>query len=89
MNNNLVLLCGKSATGKSASLQMLKDPEGVMYLNCENNKKLPFRSKFQEFTITDPTDVPDAIDSVQDNKKIHTIVILLMLQSAINKELNN
>jgi len=75
MNNNLVLLCGKSATGKSASLQMLKDPEGVMYLNCENNKKLPFRSKFKEFTITDPTDVPDAIDSVQDNNKVHTIVI--------------
>ena len=75
MNNNLVLLCGKSATGKSASLQMLKNPEGVMYLNCENNKKLPFRSKFKEFTITDPTDVPDAIDSVQDNDKVHTIVI--------------
>ena len=75
MNNNLVLLCGKSATGKSASLQMLKDPEGVMYLNCENNKKLPFRSKFKEFTITDPTDVPDAIDTVQDNDKVHTIVI--------------
>ena len=36
---------------------------------------MPFTSKFQEFTITDPTDVPDAIDSVQDNKKIHTIVI--------------
>ena len=52
MNNNLVLLCGKSATGKSASLQMLKNPEGVMYLNCENNKKLPFKSKFKEFTIT-------------------------------------
>jgi len=75
MNNNLVLLCGKSATGKSASLQMLKDPEGVMYLNCENNKKLPFKSKFKEFTITDPTDVPDAIDSVKGDKKIHTIVI--------------
>ncbi len=75
MNNNLVLLCGKSATGKSASLQMLDKPEGVMYLNCENNKKLPFKSKFQEFTITDPTDVPDAIDSVQDNDKVHTIVI--------------
>ena len=75
MNNNLVLLCGKSATGKSASLQMLKNPEGVMYLNCENNKKLPFNSKFKEFTITDPTDVPDAIDSVKGDKKIHTIVI--------------
>ena len=75
MNNNLVLLCGKSATGKSASLQMLKDPEGVMYLNCENNKKLPFKSKFKEFTITDPTDVPDAIESVKGDKKIHTIVV--------------
>ena len=75
MNNNLVLLCGKSATGKSASLQMLKNPEGVMYLNCENNKKLPFKSKFKEFTITDPTDVPDAIESVKGDKKIHTIVI--------------
>jgi len=75
MNNNLVLLCGKSATGKSASLVDIKNPEGVMYLNCENNKKLPFKSKFQEYTITDPTDVPDAIDSVQDNDKIHTIVI--------------
>jgi len=75
MNNNLVLLCGKSATGKSASLQMLDKPEGVMYLNCENNKKLPFKSKFKEFTITDPTDVPDAISSVEDGKKIHTVII--------------
>jgi hypothetical protein len=54
---------------------MLKNPEGVMYLNCENNKKLPFKSKFKEFTITDPTDVPDAIESVKGDKKIHTIVI--------------
>ena len=75
MNNNLVLLCGKSATGKSASLVDIKKPEGVMYLNCENNKKLPFKSKFKEFTITDPTDVPDAIDSVQEDDSIHTIVI--------------
>ena len=52
MNNNLVLLCGKSATGKSASLVDIKNPEGVMYLNCENNKKLPFNSKFKEYTIT-------------------------------------
>ena len=34
-NDNLVLLCGKSATGKSTSLMELKNPEGVMYLNCE------------------------------------------------------
>lgn len=35
VNDNLVLLCGKSAAGKSASLMGLKNPEGVMYLNCE------------------------------------------------------
>ena len=34
-NDHLVLLCGKSATGKSASLMQLENPEGVMYLNCE------------------------------------------------------
>ena len=35
VNDNLVLLVGKSAAGKSASLAQLKKPEGVMYLNCE------------------------------------------------------
>jgi putative ribosome biogenesis GTPase RsgA len=34
-NDHLVLLCGKSATGKSASLMNLEKPEVVMYLNCE------------------------------------------------------
>ena len=36
MNNNLVLISGKSATGKSLSLRGLNDQPGVMYLNCEN-----------------------------------------------------
>lgn len=36
INDHLVLLCGKSATGKSASLMQLEKPEGVMYLNCES-----------------------------------------------------
>lgn len=35
VNDNLVLLVGKSATGKSASLMELNKPEGVLYLNCE------------------------------------------------------
>lgn len=35
-NDHLILVCGKSATGKSASLMNLKNPEGVIYLNCEN-----------------------------------------------------
>lgn len=35
INDHLVLLGGKSATGKSASLMNLENPKGVLYLNCE------------------------------------------------------
>ena len=36
-NNHLVLVSGKSSSGKSASLLDMDKPEGVMYLNCENH----------------------------------------------------
>ena len=35
-NDHLVLICGKSAAGKTASLMGLKDPEGVMPINMED-----------------------------------------------------
>lgn len=73
-NDNLVLIAGMSTTGKSASLRNIKNPEGVMYLNCEH-KKLPFRSKFQEFTITDPLQVYEAFSHAEDLDDIHTIVL--------------
>lgn len=75
VNDNLVLLVGKSATGKSASLMGLKNPEGVMYLNCEAGKKLPFRSKFKQFTITDPLQILEAFDAAENMPDIHSIVI--------------
>jgi hypothetical protein len=74
-NDHLVLLCGKSATGKSASLMNLKDPEGVMYLNCESGKKLPFRAKFKQFTITDPLQVIEAFEAAENMSDVHTIVV--------------
>lgn len=74
-NDHLVLICGKSAAGKSASLMGLEKPEGVMYLNCESGKKLPFRSKFKEFVITDPLQIYEAFDVAEGKPEIHTIVV--------------
>lgn len=82
INDNLVLISGESATGKSACLMNLKNPEGVMYLGCEAGKKLPFKAKFMKgpdgkvgFTITDPYHVYDAFAFAETDPKIHTIVI--------------
>lgn len=74
-NENLVLVGGKSATGKSACLRNIKIPTGVMYLNCENNKKLPFKSGFAEYTIIDPLQVYEAMDVAETKPDIHTIII--------------
>lgn len=76
VNDNLVLVCGKAANGKSMSLRNLRNPEGVMYLNCEAGKKLPFRSKFKNsYTISDPLLVPQAFASAEKRDDIHTIVV--------------
>lgn len=74
-NDHLILLCGKSATGKSASLMELQNPEGVMYLNCEAGKKLPFKAKFKQYTITDPMQINDAFIAAETKPEIHTIVV--------------
>lgn len=75
INDHLVLLCGKSATGKSASLMNITNPEGVMYLNCEAGKRLPFKTKFKQFTITDPLQVYEAFIAAEAMPDVHTIVV--------------
>lgn len=75
-NDNLVLLVGKAANGKSASLRNIKNPQGVLYLNCEAGKKLPFRSKFIERVITDPIKhIPQMFQAAESKPEIHTIVV--------------
>jgi hypothetical protein len=75
MNKRLVLISGKSASGKSTSLRNLRDPEGVLFLNCEAGKDLPMPAKFRKMTVTDPYQVWDAFDKAEQSEKIHTIVI--------------
>lgn len=74
-NDHLVLLVGKSATGKSTSLMAMKNPEGVLYLNCEAGKKLPFRAKFIQKTVTDPLQIFEAFQWAEGQENIHTIVV--------------
>lgn len=74
-NDQLILLCGKSATGKSASLMGFDKPEGVLYLNCESGKKLPFKAKFIQKVVTDPLQIYEAFDYAETKPEIHTIVV--------------
>lgn len=74
-NTQLVLICGKSATGKSASLMNMREPEKVAYMNCENNKRLPFPAKFKQATVTDPHQVPQTITALTGNADYGTLVV--------------
>lgn len=74
-NPYIVLLVGKSGTGKSSSLEGLKSPDKVLYLNCENGRALPFVSGFKEITITHPDQVLDLIEKSNTSDKFDTIVI--------------
>ena len=77
-NDQLVLICGESKGGKTASLQNLKNPEGVIYLNCESGKKPTFPAKFRQQVITDPLAIYAIFDMAEQEQfkdKVHTIVI--------------
>lgn len=75
INDNLILIGGVSGAGKSACLRNLKGQEGVLYLNCESGKKLPFRNKFISKTIVDPYQVYEGFTWAETNPDVHTIVI--------------
>jgi hypothetical protein len=56
-------------------LRNIKDPEGVIYLCTENNKSLPFPSKFKSLNITDPMKVYKAFTEAESMPDVHTIVV--------------
>lgn len=62
INDQLILVSGYSATGKSASLRNIRNQEGWLYLNCEAGKRLPFKNKFDQYRIEDPYQVHEAFD---------------------------
>ena len=87
VNDHLVLVSGKSATGKSASLMGLafnsdgtkKSEEfqkGVLYACTEAGKKLPFPNKFTVLNIIDPLQIYELFEHAEQNADdYHTIAI--------------
>lgn len=75
INDQLVLISGESASGKSASLMNIPNQERWAYLNCEAGKRLPFKNKFQTGIITDPYEVYTYFDHVAGNPDFDGIII--------------
>lgn len=73
--DHLLLVGGKSGSGKSMSLFEMRNDTGVLYLNAEAGKKLPFKAKFVQKTLTDPLQIHQAFDWAETNPDIHAIVI--------------
>jgi hypothetical protein len=62
INDQLILIGGFSAGGKSASLRNIEGQNRWMYLNSEAGKRLPFKNEFQNYRISDPYQVHEAFD---------------------------
>ena len=62
MNDQLLLIVGESAAGKSASLRNIRDQPDWLYLGTEAGKRLPFKNTFERHVITDPYQVHEAFD---------------------------
>lgn len=75
INDQLILICGYSGTGKSVSLQNIRNQNKWLYLNTEAGKRLPFKNTFQSFRIDDPYQVFEAFDHGTGNADVHGIVI--------------
>lgn len=86
-NSKVLLICGKPASGKTTSLLNIRNQEGWVYLNCENNKAIPFRHKFKNIKVLEPELVhtvfeymrqkPDEVTAGKDGVIIDSITFLM------------
>lgn len=67
-NDQLVLICGASASGKSASLRNIRNQEKWLYMGTEAGKRLPFKNKFRSARVDDPMQVIQAFDYAIEHK---------------------
>lgn len=74
-NDHLVLISGKSASGKSACLRNIRNQENWIYLNCEAGKRLPMKNGFRTMNITDPMQVYDIFTQAEQHAQIEGIIV--------------
>lgn len=75
VNNQLVLICGYSATGKSASLRNIRNQEDWVYINSEAGKRLPFKNNFITLRLDNPETIMDAFDEATNTPSIKGIIV--------------
>lgn len=89
-NDQLVLICGESGSGKSASLRNIRNQKKWGYLNCEAGKRLPFRNDFQQAVVTDPYEVWSTFDYAIENPNefdglaLDTITFLMDMMESVH-----
>ncbi len=90
-NNNIVLIVGEPASGKSASLMNMSTPERIAYLNADL-KKLPFKTKFgKNVTIPDPAAIIPTIKAIEESADLDSGIIdtITFLMNAYEKQYIN
>ena len=82
VNDHLLMVCGKTATGKTASLMNIRDQPKWIYANCESGKRTPFKSNFMPgangrpgIIITDPLQVPGVFDFAETKPEVEGIIV--------------
>lgn len=74
-NKNIVLIMGKPASGKSASLMGLKNQEKMIYLNTDL-KELPFAERFlSNIEVADAMDVLGYIEQIESEATVEGAVL--------------
>ena len=75
-NDQLILICGTSAAGKSASLRNIKNQERWLYMGTEAGKRLPFKNKFRSARVDDPMQVLQAFDyAIEHKEEVDGIIV--------------
>ena len=77
-NNQLILICGESGSGKSASLRNLENQEDWLYGNTEAGKRPPFRNKFKNnggYRIEEYTQVYELFDYATNDASVRGVIV--------------